>query len=279
MTLKEKDSDKIIDFVKRQPRTIQEISKHIGKSWLTADSYVKQIKDTKGVLDTKTYRAGTRGALKIVFYNYSEYVNTDDIKEAIFKKIISSTRKEDFDFMDIFQNVSTKSKKITASDIDDPDEYRKMKNFLEQAAEKVYIFSGNLSFTNLGDRKRKIIDTIEDLLKRKVSVKIICRINLATITNISRISGLEKEYPNFLEVRHSYQPLRGFIIDGKASRFISEEETRKYKVNELPKNLKIFYDIYDESWNSWLENVFWSIYRSSSECNSRIKELDRIKIT
>lgn len=278
MTLKEKDSEKIIQFVKKQPRTIQEISKYINKSWLTTDSYVKQIKDSKGILDSKTYRAGTRGALKIVFYNYAEYVNSDDIKENIYKKIISSNKKEDFDFMDIFQNVDDKNKKITAQDIDDKNEFRWTKEILEQASEKIYIFSGNLSFTNLSDKKNSIIDVIENLLKRKVSIKILCRINLATLSNMNKISKLINKYPQYLEVRHNYQPLRGFIIDGKKSRFRSDEETRRYKKDELEKNLQVIYEISDNDWNSWLENVFWSIFRSSSEYNVRIKELGKIKI-
>lgn len=278
MVLNEKESDNIIEFVKKQPRTIQEISKYIQKSWLTTDSYIKQIKDSKGIIDVRTFRAGTRGALKIVFYNFSESVNSDDVKNIIYQKIISSKRKEDFDFLDIFQNIDDRNKSLSVSDINDKNEFEIIKDIFEKATEKIYFFSGNLSFTNLTNKKEKMIDIIENLLKRKISIKIICRINLATLSNITKFSELLKKYPKYLEIRHAYQPLRGFIIDGKFSRFINNEEIEKYKMNELPKSFKLIYSIDDKDWNSWLEKVFWNIFRSSSEYQTRVKEFKKIKI-
>lgn len=103
-------------------------------------------------------------------------------------------------------------------------------------------FSGNLSFIKL------FYETFDKLLKRGVSIKIPCRVNLATIANISRIQMLMQKYPGQIEVRHRYHPLRGFIIDGKIARVRVEEKIASYRKGELGKDITLAYDIYDKEW-------------------------------
>ena len=74
MKLGDQEIQAVVDFVKQEPRTVQEISKLIGKSWVTADSYLKKIKGRTGLIEIKTFRKGSQGALKIVFYNHSDLV-------------------------------------------------------------------------------------------------------------------------------------------------------------------------------------------------------------
>jgi len=45
MPLKEQDTKKIIEFVKKEPRTVQEISKFLKRSWVTTNTYLEQIKN------------------------------------------------------------------------------------------------------------------------------------------------------------------------------------------------------------------------------------------
>ncbi len=82
MVLDDKTVKKIVDFVKPEPRTVQEISKNIKKSWLTTDSYVKQIKERTGLISIKTFRAGTQGALKLVFYSNPNSLQGDDVRQS-----------------------------------------------------------------------------------------------------------------------------------------------------------------------------------------------------
>lgn len=278
MVLKEADIKRIVNFVKAQPRTIQEIAKFIHKSWLTADSYVKQIKDDTGLIDIRTFRAGTQGALKIAFYNHSETLQTDDIRESLYSQIKAGRWKEDFDFMEIFQYIPDEKKHAFS------DEIRKgglpsHHNFipmLKKAKEKVLLFSGNLSFINIQDKDEKAISVIESLLKAKVSVKILARVTITSLENLNKLQMLMKRYPGLLEIRHCYHPLRGGIIDDDFAQFKVEEEALKYRPGELEKNKRVFYQITDKDWISWLQKVFWNLFRVSIGYEARIKELKKI---
>ena len=96
MMLDSKTAKKIIDFVYTKPRSIQEIAYHIQRNWRTADSYVDRIIKEQGVLATKVFREGTRGALKIVFWSNIERIHSSDFQEKLFKKIESARHKRDF---------------------------------------------------------------------------------------------------------------------------------------------------------------------------------------
>ena len=86
MALKESDIDKIVEFVKKEPRTIQEISKLIHRSWITTDSYVKQIKEKNGLIDIKIFRKGTQGALKLVFYSNPDSLTSEDVENNLYNQ-------------------------------------------------------------------------------------------------------------------------------------------------------------------------------------------------
>lgn len=57
---------RISDFVYQKPRTVQEIAQFLRVNWRTADRYVEKIAWEEGTLATRTFREGTRGALKVV---------------------------------------------------------------------------------------------------------------------------------------------------------------------------------------------------------------------
>jgi len=110
MALTDKDTKAIVAAAKKEPHTIQALSKIIKRAWVTTDSYVQQIKKQTGLINIKTFRKGTQGALKIVYYNYTASMQTDDIKEDLLQQIKSGRYKIDFDFMEIFQFVPEKKK-------------------------------------------------------------------------------------------------------------------------------------------------------------------------
>jgi hypothetical protein len=252
--------EKIISFVKKEPRTIQDISEHIGRSWVTTESYVKRIQTETGRLFMKVFRPNTQGALKIVFIPTRDSLAFDDIKESLFDQIKTARRKEDFDFLEIFQFIKDSEKRMWKKE----DQISKI---FESTSEQLVIFSGNLSFI------KNSYEIIEKLLKRKVIIRIICRINFATIKNLKIIELLSKKYPNQIEIRHRYQPLRGFISDGKTAFFKSDDKMSNYRQGELDHDLNLTYEIYDREWVDWILNIFWYFFRNSVEADIRLKEL------
>lgn len=256
--LTEKESRKIIDFVKKEPRTIQDVAKLIG-SWVTASTYTQKVKEQTGLIDIKTFRGGTQGALKIVFYNQPDSLRSDELKDNLFNQIKAGRNKQDFDFFEIYQFAENK-KSTTKKDLS---------NLFDQAEDIIYCFSGNLSVIN----EEKALSSLENAAKRGVQIKIICRVNLATLKNINKLEKLMVKYPN-IEIKHCYQPLRGFVIDSKVARFKTEET--EYRKGELDGISKVFFEVYDEEWVTWLQKVFWNFFRTSIDANERLKEIKKI---
>lgn len=268
MVLSQNDVDAVVKFVKTEPKTMQEISKLLKKSWVTTDSYVSQIKERTGLIGIKTFRGGTQGAIKVVYYNHHESLQGEDLQSELFSQIKISKDKNDFDFFEIFQFIDDNKKKAHyAKNSTDG-----LSLMLGKANNVVYCFSGNLSFLN---KDAKILDVIEDMIKRKVRIKILCRIDLATVGNISKLSSLIAKYPEFIEIRHCIMPLRGFIIDDTFARFKSEIKSSKFKSNELTEDKIIFYEISDALWIGWLSKVFWNLFRSSIDYSQRLKQFDK----
>ena len=50
-------------------------------------------------------------------------------------------------------------------------------------------------------------------------------------------------------------------------------DPKNYAKDELKQKLYILYYIYDEEWISWLQKVFWHLFRSSIDAKKRIEEL------
>jgi hypothetical protein len=278
MSLSEKEIKQVVDFVKKEPRTVQDVSRLIKRSWVTTDSYLKKIADDTGLLSVKTFRKGSQGALKVVYYNHSESLVGDSLRESIYGMIKNERDKEDFDFMEVFQYVDEKKKKHLVTEIEagEISENERLVDHFRQAKARIICFSGNLSFINIRRNKTRMIDLVEETVKRGVVLKILCRVNLASLSNISILQRLIEKYPGSIEIRHCYQPLRGFIFDDGVARFKNEEQVGLYKKGELEKNTVIFYEVYDAEWISWLEKVFWCLFRTSIDYDTRLKEIRRI---
>ncbi len=279
MALTEEETKAVLLFVKREPRTVQEISKLIKRSWVTTDSYLKQIKERTGLLDIKIFRGGTQAALKLVYYTSGDSLLSDDAREKLFLQIKQGRRKQDFDFLDLFQYVQEGKKKIISESYTDPliSKSQKIAELFRSATGTVYCFSGNLSFLNMQEGKVKMPDLLEELLKNKVNFKILARINVASLENVEKLSLLMQKYPGQIEIKHCYQPLRGFIVDEKMARFKHEEESDMYKEGELHENTRIFYEIYDQEWVNWLQKIFWNLYRGSIDHSLRIREMGKLR--
>ena len=264
---------KIEDFVSQKPRSIQEISTHLNKNWRTIDRYVNEIKENFGTIDTRTFRKGTRGALKVVYWASVEKISQSSVQKALEKEIYEGKTKYDFSSFDIFQNIPDKKKEAIVG-------YEDKKYWIKDVIEKInnthrqiIFFSGNLSFINF----KEVFESLENAVKRKVNIKIICRVDLAGKENIEKMLSLNFKYGNeVIEIHHKEQPLRGFVSDGKTIK-IKEVKDPTNKENELKKQAVIFYTLKDKEWAEWLSKIFWKMFSSSINANKRIEEMNKLK--
>ncbi|MBI4158813.1 hypothetical protein HY500_00975 [Candidatus Woesearchaeota archaeon] len=235
---------KIEDFVYLKPRSVQEIAKQIKKSWRTADRYVHEIEKEHGTLTTRIFREGTRGALKIVYWTSIENVHNSTFQEKLAKDIETFKNKEAFSAFDIYQHIDEKNKNASLEQIEEEAKtnLEELRAYLEKVNNQLLVFSGNLSWINLKNTKTDVFKVIEDLIKKKVSIKILCRVDITSKRTIEKLLDLNFKYgAEIIEIRHREQPLRALIIDNKILR-LKEVKEPTGRINELDK--KIFYVLY-----------------------------------
>ncbi len=270
---------KIEDFVYAKPRAIQEIAQHIEKNWRTADRYVSEIEKNFGTITTRVFREGTRGALKIVYWASVDKISHSIFQEKLEIEILRAKRKEDFSAFDIFQHIADKDKEATIEKAasEETTSIEKLAELMSKTEKQLLIFSGNLSFTNIKSKKTDMMQVLDKLIKKGVTIKILCRVDLVGKENIEKILSLNfKNGKQLIEVRHSEQPIRAFIIDGKMFR-MKEIKEPTGRLNELDKKIFIFYTIKDKDWSAWLSRIFWKIFSQSIEAEKRLNELKKIK--
>jgi hypothetical protein len=272
---------KINNFVYTKPRAIDEIAKHINKNWRTANSYVERIAKEQGTLSVRTFREGTRGALKIVFWNNIERIHSTNLQEKLFKRIEVARRKEDFSPSEIAQYIDEKKKNVVLMNNKgyiSRENFHDFINFLRASKKQILFFSGNLTFSNLSYHDKKIHEVIEELTKRGVNIKILTRVELAGVDNIKNILAInERLGKQVVEIRHCYQPLRVTIVDNKSARFKEVLKKEDYEKGELKETSYILYEITDKEWIEWLQKVFWNLFSTSISAEERIKQLEGMK--
>jgi len=271
---------KIEDFIYEKPRSIQEIAQHIGKNWRTADRYVQEIEKNFGTISTKVFREGTRGALKIVYWASVEKVSYSVFQQQLEDQIMVGRTKYDFSGFDIFQHIQEKNKSAWIKKAEDEVKAGRLKDFEElllQAKKQILFFSGNLSFINFNDGKIDIFKVLENLVKKGISIKVICRVDLAGIENVKKLLSLNFKYgKEIIEIHHRAQPLRVTIIDNKLFNMkeIKEPTGREH---ELKKKTFIFYTIKDKEWVEWISRIFWKMFSSSVRAEKRLEEMNKLK--
>jgi hypothetical protein len=268
---------KIEDFVYSQPRSVQEIATNLNKSWRTIDRYVEEIEKNFGTLSTKVFRGGTRGALKIVYWNSVEKASSNIFQEMLEKEILRKKTRREFSPFDIFQHVAD-NKKVAwikkGKNENDAGRLTEFKDILMQSKKQILFFSGGLNFSNLEDSKVNIFEILEDLVKKGIRMKIICRVDLDSMKNVERLLNLNFKYgKEMIEIRHQYNPLRVTIIDDKLIN-LKEEKGNDDKIKTF-----IFYTIKDKEWITWITKIFWKLFNASIKAEKRMYELDKIKIS
>lgn len=268
---------KINDFVYLKPRTMQEIAELIKKNWRTADKYIEKISMETGSISVRTFREGTRGALKIVYWSNIERIHSSEFQEKLLNRIESIHKKEEFSPFDFYQYVPEDRRNAVMLNAGRGSRDN-IARHLKQASGQVLSFSGNLSWINETENNERLASVIENLVKRNVSIKILSRVTIDSIKNIQRIMQInEKAGKVLVEVRHMDQPLRGFVIDNHIARFREMKDPSDYEKGELSERTLLFYEIFDREWIEWLQKVFWYFFRTAIPAEKRIKDLKTIK--
>ncbi|MBT4165716.1 hypothetical protein HOE04_01620 [archaeon] len=272
---------KIEDFVCLKPRSIQEISEHIGKNWRTADRYVNEISENYGTISMRVFRGGTRGALKIVYWCGIDRAKGGVFQEQLEREIMNGRTKYDFSVFDIFQHVDSSSKEAwikEGADESDAGRLVEFKDLLLQAEKQVLFFSGNLSFINLDDDVTNVFSVLEDLVREGVSIKVVCRVDIAGKRNVEKLLSLNHKYgKELIEIHHREQPLRVMIVDDK---FFNMKEIKEptLRLGELDIKTFIFYTICERDWVEWISRIFWKMFNGSVDVGVRVREMERIRV-
>ncbi|MBN2101531.1 MAG: hypothetical protein JW716_01525 [Candidatus Aenigmarchaeota archaeon] len=269
---------KITDFVYTKPRTIQEISVLLDVNWRTAERYVERISEETGSISARTFRKGTRGALKIVFWNNLERIHSSELQERIFRRIESGGKKTDFSPFDIYQYISDDKRRAVLYQTKRGSEKERIKDYLRTTRNQILSFSGSVSWINSKEKDEKLIDVVRAMAENNISVKIISRVTVDSMKNVRSLLAINDEIgKKVIEIRHAKQPLRGFVIDSDIARFREVINPFEIEDSEISKDLLLFYEIYDKEWIEWLQKIFWHIFRTAIPAEKRIKDLDSIR--
>jgi hypothetical protein len=254
--------ERIINLVHKQPCTVQEIAHALEKNWRTAESYVDRIALETGLIGTRTFRGGTRGALKIVYWRALDAGRGSAYQERLLARVLAGRRKEDFSPMDIYQFAAQKKAtrvqgKAPVVDLS-----------ALRVGEELLILSGNLSWFDSAIEKE-----LERLAARRVSTRILCRVDLTSSRSVARLLRLnDRAGWDAVAIRHCEQPLRGVIVDEKIAVLREAFSTATHP--EVKKAFSIVYTIPDEHWAAWLRQVFWKLWESSVDARVRLDALE-----
>lgn len=268
-------STKITEFIRQKPRTVQEIAFLIKKNWRTADRYVNELATETGLIGVRTFREGSRGALKVVFWNALEPARGSAYQEKLLQEILTSKKKEDFSLMDIYQFVDCKKRKafFELKEIPKNNDV-KFNKVLSFAKKQVLFLSGNLSWIKLEPNRYALL---ENLAKNKISIKILAKIDTTSVAMSEKLLSINQRVGwDAIEIRHCRQPIRGMIIDDSVVSLKEVLNPNDYRKKELAKKSFIFYLIKDLEWIYWLQKVFWYLWTRSISAVDRINTIASI---
>lgn len=278
--LDNKTIQKIEKLVSSEPRSINEIATLLNKNWRTVDRYLKQIEEEYGTVFTKTFRGGTRGALKVAYSATQDKISNSSFQLELEKKIIASRRKEEFSAFDIFQFVPDKNKLVIVENkiYEAGTNIKELVEILRSTKKELKLFSGNLSWINLKMGETDLFGELEKLVKKGIRIKVLCRVDIGGIENIKKVLQLNYKYAkDLIEIRHREHPIRAFVIDNKTIR-LKEIKEPTGKIKELDKKKFIFYTIKDKEWTEWLGKIFTKLFNSSIGSEKRLIELNKLLI-
>src|SRR3989344_810547 len=273
MAIQKEIKESILRIVQKKPRAPASFSETIDKNWRTADRDVEIIAQETGFIATRIFREGSRGALKVVYWNALENIKGSAYQERLLQKIVQGKRKEDFSPLDIYQFVDASNRKafVETTEFSQQQQIR-FDRILSEVQQQVLFFSGNLSWVELGPN---IQTALEDLAKRKVRIKVLTRVDITSQKNTEEMLALNQRMGwDMVEIRHCEQPLRAILVDDS---FISIKEVMSpLYCRELKEKTFLFYLIQEQEWINWLQKVFWNLWGQSIDAHERLKALESV---
>ena len=281
MVLDAQSTEKIKSLVYQKPRTINELALALEKNWRTADRYVEELVQKTGSIKTLTFREGTRGALKLVYWNNSEKIYSTDVQEELFKKIELGINKSDFSPFEIYQYLDPNHKHAYYEEIENEKTYNyrieTLVPYFESAEKEIFIFAGNLAFIHLVHKEKTLFDYLKDCIERGVFIKIITYVNLIDIENIEKVLSLNSGLKDpLVEIRHEIIPVRAYLFDSSIARF-GEIASGQKKVGQLQKTIAFYYEFREKEWVEWIQKLFWKKFQKAIPSNRRIENIRSIK--
>jgi hypothetical protein len=269
--------EQIKSFVYLKPRTVNEISQIINKNWRTALRYVEQIMLKTGTIKTRTFREGTRGALRLVYWNSAEKIYATDVQETLFKKMELGVQKSDFSPFEIFQYIDPEQRHAYYENIENEDKYdydiKNLLPFFESTKEELVIFAGNLAFIHLKHQKKTVLSYFAACIKRGITIKIISNINFTDLQNVQQILQLNAGLATpLLQLRHAVTPLRAYIFDTSVARF-GEIANSQGKPGQRAGKTAIYYELKEKSWLEWIQKLFWKKFQEAIPAKKRVDNL------
>ena len=218
--------------------------------------------------------------MKVVYWNNIEKIHSTAFQEKLFRLIERGKEKLDFSPFDIYQYVDETKRNafLEVQDVDGNYIEQDLVNLLLSAEKSLMIFSGNFSWWNLVQGKKRFVDILKELASKDVNIKIICNVdivNMGEIMDVLAVNSLAGK--ECISVRHTKQPLRAFIVDDKLVRLKEIKNPKDYDKGKLKKKTFIFYEVFDEMWIEWMQKVFWNFYRGAISAEKRIKDIESIQ--
>ncbi|MEA3378848.1 MAG: hypothetical protein U9Q69_04380 [Nanoarchaeota archaeon] len=277
MVLNQTTIKKINEFVCSEPRTVQEVAFYLKKNWRTADSYLRKISEEVGTISFKVLRGGTRGAVKIVYWNNVEKPYASQAQERLLRQLEIGKKMTDFSPFDIYQYLD--DDKRSSFFEEQGEEIFNIKQdlvgSLRQAQQQVLIFSGGINWSNIKQGDVKLLDVFEELAKRDVSIKFLANIDITSIENAKKMIAINNRIgKDRIAIRHCEQPLRSFIVDNS---FAKMKEIKDPKDIAKPKKMYIFYELYDADWVKWIGKIFFHFFSTAIPFEKRVQDLKTVK--
>ena len=260
----------IEDFVHQSPRTVQEVAQHIDKNWRTADRYIIEIAEEFGTIATRTFREGSRGALKLVYWNALTGMKGTAFQERLRTLIDAGRTKYDFSAMHIYQSADPTKREATIFKDSKKDGFIEL---LSQTKEQALFFSGNLSWIQENKEFEKIL---QKLAENKIKIKILTRIDLTSQKQTELLLKLNVHVgEDVIAIRHCEQPIRGTIVDDK---LLSIKEIYSPTLQpEIKEKTTINYRITDPVWINWMQKIFWHLWEQSIDAQTRLDAMKTIR--
>jgi hypothetical protein len=275
MVLTPRIAEQIKEIVYKKPRSMDELSKAIGKNWRTANSYVEKIMQESGEIRVTTFREGSRGALKVVYWNNSEYIYASDVQKEIFEQIKKGIDKQDFSPSEIYQYVAPEKRDAYFETFDTEETYthgmKDLEPYFKNTEKEIFILVGNLRFIHfdVGGGKT-VLDFFKDCISRGVIIKIITEITFLDFENVELLLSLNRGLKDpLIHIKHKKTPLRAYLFDDSIIRFC-EVYLSQDRLGEREGNYSVYYEIRDSEWVLWLQKLFWQEFQKGVPVSLRL---------